>query len=255
MLPGWIKNLKAMTFDVWNTLLVAKSYAKTRIEYLAKVLKRNGIFKGYEEMDAAYRLALEYTQRAITQGNYRHIPVAERLNYILEKLNCRLSESEKENLINDFATVGLNDSPPLVDGAEEVLALLKPRYQIGIICGSGLIPGRVLRTVLQNKGILRYFEALVFSDEVGYEKPHPIIFEKALAELKVRPEKTVHIGDLLDADVAGAKSLGLRAVWLNYDGKPNDTPYKPDLEIRRLLQLVEYFAPGTWKPKKFRHRY
>lgn len=255
MVPGWIKNLKAVTFDVWNTLLVAISYAQIRIDYLAKILKRNGIIKSIEEISAAYQPSYDYAEQVRQEGNYLFIKVEERLDCILKNLRCLLPKEEKDTVIKYFEEVALIKSPPLVEGAEETLELLKSRYQMGIICGSGLTPGRVSRTVLKNNGILKYFESQVFSDEVGYEKPHPVIFEKAVKELKVNPTQVIHIGDLLDADVAGAKAFGMKAVWLNYDNKPNDTPYKPDFEIRRLIQLVEYLTPGSWNPKKYSHRY
>lgn len=257
MIPDWIRNLKAVTFDVWNTLLVTKSYAEVRSEFLAKVLKRNNIIKSSKEIADAYQYSFDYAEPArMGKGrNYRFIKAEERLDYILLKLGIVLPPEEKVAIIKYFEEVTLTDNPPLVIGAEEILGLLRSRYQIGIICGSGLTPGRILRTVLKSKGILRYFESLVFSDEVGFEKPRPLIFEKALKELEVKPAEAVHIGDLLDTDVAGAKAFGMRAVWYNHEGKPNETSIKPDLEIRRLIQLAEYLAPGAWKPKKYLHRY
>jgi putative hydrolase of the HAD superfamily len=255
MAHGWIKNLKAVTFDVWNTLFVAKSYAQVRIGYLAKILQRNGIIKSTEEISGAYQYSYDYAEKVRQEGNYRFIKVEERLDYILKKLKCVLPEEEKAPVIKYFEEVTLTDGPPLVDGVEETLDLLKSRYQMGIICGSGLTPGRILRTVLKNKDILKYFDQQVFSDEVGYEKPYHIIFEKVLKELKIKPAQAIHIGDLLDTDVAGAKAFGMRTVWYNYEGKPNVTPFKPDFEIRRLLQLIEYLAPGSWKPKKYSPRY
>lgn len=255
MVSSLVKNLKAVTFDVWNTLLVAKSYAPVRIEYLAKILKRNNIIKSIKEISNAYQYSYDFAEQVRQEGNYRFIKVGERLDYILQKLRSELSTEEKTAAMKYFEGVTLTDSPPLVEGTEEILSLLKSRYQIGIICGSGLTPGRVLRTVLQKKGILKYFESQVFSDEVGYEKPHHAIFEKSLKELKVKPAQAIHIGDLLDTDVAGAKAFGMRTVWYNYEGKLNDMPFKPDWEIRRLIQLAEYLAPGAWKPKKYMHRY
>jgi FMN phosphatase YigB (HAD superfamily) len=255
MILSWIRNLKAVTFDVWNTLLVAKSYSPVRSEYLAKILKRNNIIKSNKEIADAYQYSFDYAEQARKGGNYRFIKAEERLDYILLQLRTVLPPEEKVAVIKYFEEVTLTDNPSLVIGVEEILGLLRSRYQIGIICGSGLTPGRILRTVLKSKGILKYFESLVFSDEVGFEKPHPLIFEKALKEFEVKPAEVVHIGDLLDTDVAGAKAIEMKAVWYNHEGKPNETSVKPDIEIRRLIQLAEYLAPGAWKPKKYLHRY
>ncbi|TET62984.1 MAG: hypothetical protein E3J47_02630 [Candidatus Stahlbacteria bacterium] len=44
----------------------------------------------------------------------------------------------------------------------------------------------------------------------------PIVFSKALEKLKVRALETIHIGDLLETDIAGAKAVGMKTVWFNW---------------------------------------
>jgi putative hydrolase of the HAD superfamily len=44
-------------------------------------------------------------------------------------------------------------------------------------------------------------------------KPSGLIFERTLAALKLPPEEVVHVGDDVDADVAGARLAGMRSVW------------------------------------------
>ncbi|MBY0552534.1 MAG: HAD family hydrolase [Candidatus Obscuribacterales bacterium] len=60
-----------------------------------------------------------------------------------------------------------------------------------------------------------YFQAIVTSEEAGVEKPHPRIFEKALAKLHVCAESAYMIGDDFKKDIRGAVSMGIRAYWLN----------------------------------------
>src|SRR5438094_397776 len=81
-------------------------------------------------------------------------------------------------------------------------------------------------------GIGRFFDARIFSDEVRIRKPEPEIFVKALAELHLPPDKVVHIGDDVDADVAGAKGHGMRAVWFNTGFWAKRTTDKADAPIR-----------------------
>ena len=78
----------------------------------------------------------------------------------------------------------------------------------------------------------------MISAEVGVAKPDARIFEFALRALGVEPENVWHVGDDLNADVAGAKGASLTAVWLNRRGnlRTGDGP-KPDYEIRSLRQL------------------
>jgi putative hydrolase of the HAD superfamily len=81
-------------------------------------------------------------------------------------------------------------------------------------------PGRILRPLLAEQGLAQRVDAIVLSCEVGKRKPHPAIFERALEELGVPPERALHVGDRLDADVLGASRLGMttvQALWFRAD--------------------------------------
>ncbi len=243
MAASGLENIKAVTFDLWNTIFVAKSYAEQRIEYLKKILDRRKIKRSYEEISDAYRLSLETAEKARQLGDYRFITVNQRLDFILEKLAAEINFEEKAKVKKYFEEIILKDEPPLVDGVIETLKALNPYYRIGIICVSGLTPGKVIRIILKKKRILDFFQSQVFSDEVGFEKPHPAIFEKSLNELRVKPEQAIHIGDLLNSDVAGSKAIGMKTVWFNFNNKVNETEYQPDFEIPKLLHLIEILVP------------
>ena len=80
--------------------------------------------------------------------------------------------------------------------------------------------------------------AILVSGELGVGKPDPRIFDRALAMLDVPPRQAVHVGDSLEADVAGARASGIGAVWVNRSGVPAPTGHtKPDHQIRSLAEL------------------
>ena len=58
-------------------------------------------------------------------------------------------------------------------------------------------------------------DALAISEEVGKTKPHPAMFQHALASLRAAPEHVTMIGDSWENDVLGALGSGIAAVWLN----------------------------------------
>ncbi|KAI8474047.1 MAG: HAD-like domain-containing protein [Monoraphidium minutum] len=70
-----------------------------------------------------------------------------------------------------------------------------------------------LRPVLAGLGVDSLFDAIVVSAEVGAEKPSPIIFEAAVAQLGVRAAECVHVGDDRRNDVWGGRDAGVTA-WL-----------------------------------------
>jgi HAD superfamily hydrolase (TIGR01549 family) len=83
------------------------------------------------------------------------------------------------------------------------------------------------------------FDLVLVSGDIGVGKPDAAIFRAALNKLELDPERVWHVGDSLEADVAGACQTGLgAAVWMNRNGakRPDGSP-KPHHEISTLLEL------------------
>jgi len=231
--------IKAVTFDLWNTIFLDKNYDDSRIVYLADVLRERKIVRGYNEISDVYLESHEYAHRIWEVENYRYVPAHERLNHVLERLRASLPENLKSSVIKEFEEAVLMNPPSLVEGAGAVLKSLNPQYRIGIICDTGMTPGRVLRKVLEKAQIVNYFESTIFSDEIGYNKPHRLVFETALKELRVQPSEAIHVGDLLETDIAGAKAMGMRAIWFSRKGLARTDLYSPDFEIHDLPQVID----------------
>jgi len=151
--------------------------------------------------------------------------------------------------------------PPILrEDALDTLAGTRQRARkIGLISNTGRSPGIALRKVLDKLGILRFFDAIVFSDEAGCRKPDKRIFDLALRELGSQPSDTVHVGDNPEADVWGAKQAGMRAVLLDYpvpeklkrepgslfalsrsDGHVSDSEIKADARIASLREVLDF---------------
>ncbi len=56
---------------------------------------------------------------------------------------------------------------------------------------------------------------VIDSDVVGVAKPNPAIFRIALDACAVAPERALHIGDIVGADVNGARAAGVRPLHLD----------------------------------------
>jgi putative hydrolase of the HAD superfamily len=111
----------------------------------------------------------------------------------------------------------------------------------------GLIVGAVsnwawqLPELLDGLGIGSFMDFVATSARIGYDKPHPGIFEWALEQAGVPPETVLHVGDHLDADVAGARGVGIDAVLVDRRGRyqppPDDVPVVDSLDD--LLPMVD----------------
>jgi FMN phosphatase YigB (HAD superfamily) len=72
--------------------------------------------------------------------------------------------------------------------------------------------GRVLREVLRRHQLFDFFHVTVFSNEFGWAKPHPSIFVHTLQALGgYPPAEALHVGDLEELDVEGARRAGLHS--------------------------------------------
>lgn len=94
-----------------------------------------------------------------------------------------------------------------------------------------------LPKLLEGLGIARRVDAVVYSADVGYEKPDPRIFEAALARLGTPPEEAAHVGDRVKEDVEGAAALGMQAILLDRKGKHDHPPEPATTLIHSLADL------------------
>ena len=230
--------IKAVTFDLWNTIISDKDYTDQRVKCLAETLLKLNISRSYDEIIEACIASHEYVHEVWRDENYRYSPADERLNHILERLSAELTEDLRRRVLKEFEELVIADPPPLIEGVRETLEFLSPRCKMGIICDTGVTPGRVLRKVLAGHQILGFFNVTVFSDEIGYNKPHKTMFETALTNLEAKPSEAIHVGDLLHTDIAGAKAIGMKTVWFNRKGTANSEPHKPDYKIKTLPELI-----------------
>jgi putative hydrolase of the HAD superfamily len=77
---------------------------------------------------------------------------------------------------------------------------------------------------LSRCGFSPLVDTLVTSEEIGVSKPAAAIFEAALDRLGVTASEAVMLGDGWQTDVAGARAMGIRAVWFNRQGLASPDP-------------------------------
>ena len=96
--------------------------------------------------------------------------------------------------------------------------------------------------ILSHVGLRGYLDAVIDSCQVGFEKPDPRIFHRALGLAGSPPERTLHVGDLYAADVVGARSVGIHAILLDPFGDWGDVDCVtfPDLlSVQRKLAATQ----------------
>jgi len=111
-------------------------------------------------------------------------------------------------------------------------------YKLGIISNAG--DDQDVQQLARGFGIHKYFDFILTSAACSYRKPHPRIFELALANWYLLPSEAVMVGDNLTADIRGAQNAGIYGVWLNRRADPQmetEETVTPDASISSLSEL------------------
>ena len=117
-----------------------------------------------------------------------------------------------KKVYDTYADAILQISPKPMRNAERALELLRERNcKIGLISNTGKTPGHVLRLLLKEMNLLDYFDDFIFSDEVGFLKPDPIVFDLAVRKLGVQKKDAVYIGNSKVTDYDAATHAGITA--------------------------------------------
>jgi HAD superfamily hydrolase (TIGR01662 family) len=110
------------------------------------------------------------------------------------------------------------------------------------IHGAGMKIGLISNTQRSLASFQTHFEleglfaVTVSSADHGYMKPHPSIFESALAQVGVTPAQSVMVGDSLEHDIEGARQIGMRAVLVSRSGMPVACP--SDVPVIQSLRAL-----------------
>jgi putative hydrolase of the HAD superfamily len=128
----------------------------------------------------------------------------------------------------------LDDALQTLDANTPLLRALQRRYRLGIVSN---FYGN-LAQVCDDAGIRSLFGVLVDSAEVGCTKPAPRIFQHALDALGVSAATATFVGDSLPRDMAGARGVGMRHIWLVGAASSASAPCcRDDRQIRSLREL------------------
>ncbi|MFN2544969.1 MAG: HAD family hydrolase [Actinomycetota bacterium] len=233
--PLDLSRVRAVTFDCWATLIRDRDFDAATKRREAAITRLLGVDadRAAALLQSAWDRHHEAWKEISTFGPGRMAV------YCAEQTGVADEEMLAE-LTGEFEEATLATGVEAVDGAEHTLRTLQAAgIRRALVCDTGMTPGRVVRWMLGDVGLLPYLETLCFSDEVGVPKPDAGIFAKALAELGAKPEEALHVGDLKRTDIAGARSFGMAAV--RFRGAHDDRSDLPDAEavIDRLPDLLQ----------------
>ena len=207
--------IKAVGFDLFNTLITVDPSARHEsMRRLTESLKAVGLEVDRDAFSRAHREAvIRYLEATRVDGRETHnrFWISTALNTLGYDV---LPDDPRIAPVVDAYFSAYIEASQLIPGTREMLGLLKTRYRLGLLSNFTHTPAAA--AVIRRHGLSPYFEVILISGEVGYRKPHPLVFQLLVERLGVAKEEIAFVGDDAEADVEGAQMAGLRPIWTTY---------------------------------------
>ena len=92
---------------------------------------------------------------------------------------------------------------------------------------------------LNAAGLDKFFDVVVTHEDTCKKKPCPEPFQKALDELKLKPEECLFVGDWPERDIVGARALGMKACLAEYGLVDKSKRHEGEYEIKDIKELID----------------
>lgn len=236
--------IRAVTFDLWNTLLTSSPGAvEIRSRFWSEVIDERGLEIDADLLHGTLSMLPDRFDEEWRAG--RQYGPTEALADCFTAFGDRLTSEDRDALAAAFEAASYElKVAPVADAADVLSAVAATGVAVGIISDTALATGRHLRTYLDAYGILQHVTFAAFSDEVGVYKPDPAIFAAALDGLGIGdPATAAHVGDLKRTDVAGARAMGMSTVRFRGVVDDPEDGAEADHVIDRLADLPRVLGP------------
>ena len=224
-------NIQHIFFDLDHTLW---DFDKNSALAFEEIFKEQQLKIDLEQFLASYTPINEnywklYRDNKISKEDLR----TGRLRDCFESLKYEISPVIIELLSNQYIKF-LPAFNNLLADTLETLQYLHAKYKLHIITNGF---EEVQHNKLENSKILTFFRTVTTSEEAGVKKPHPGIFNLALEKSGALPSHSIMIGDSYEADIMGAKKIGMHAVFFDYYQRETIVP---GLKVKKLNELKHY---------------
>jgi len=235
--------IKGVTFDWWGTIAVIPARSDSGSMRAFRIARLEALLRDLDVRPARSVLSEAYDRQGeLLEGlwaEHRELPPDEQVRAFMQFAGLNQDDADVVAAVREAIHGAIVARPPPIfpDIESTLRSLSDRRIRIGLISNTGRSWGRYLTEVQNAAGIGPFFQTRIYSDDLRVRKPDPRIFEAALAGLDLPADEVVHIGDDVVADVAGAKAVGMRAVWFNtgfWRGAKTD---RADVEIRGHAEL------------------
>jgi len=211
-----LNDVSAIGFDLFNTLIFADPEALSEaMGRLMGSLRKSGLPVDDEPaFKKAYRSsALQFIEKTRQDGRETHnrFWISEALGQVGQKVE---PEDPRITATVEAYFSAFYDHCHLIPGTQDMLSKLKGSYRLGLL--SNFTHAPAAWEIIDRLGIRSFFEVVLISGDLGYRKPHPLVFDRLVDALGVSTDQIAFVGDDLEPDILGAARAGLKPVLSTY---------------------------------------
>jgi len=236
--------LKALLVDVGGTLVDDATWLK-QDRYEAHMISRLREAFGTDHPWFVPLATHRFVESDAPSWERRTVEV---VTAMLAEHGYQASAEEVERICRAGAAP-LSQVVELSNGALEAVRAIRRLGVPMVICSNTLWRNDAdSRRDWEELGFGEYFDAYVTSHDTGYAKPHPAMFERALAAVEARPSQAAIIGDRPELDLAGARSVGMRSIWMrppDFVGDPDPAPDAVVSGWSEVAPIIEVWMTGS----------
>lgn len=221
--------MRVLAFDVYGTLVDLHGIEKTAEPFLSA---QSSVFIARwreKTLDYAFRRGL--MQHYVDFGECGR----QALDFVDTQMRTRLTSEQKKALLESQQQL------PAFPDAIPALARLRENQQVLVAFSNGTI--QAVNQILSAAQLAGYFSQIISVDEIRTFKPSPAVYAY-LTRSVAADAKSVWLISSNAWDVIGAKSAGLRAVWVQRNSGQVFDPWgiEPDVTVKDLTEGARFFA-------------
>jgi len=230
-----LKSVKAVGFDYFGTLVEAEAEVTDCLVSMCSHLHELGYRFPDEAFLDTYRNVVRQ-KRSVRYEEFKEVNNTVWVSDTLNSMGFDTDSSHPEILSTVekyFAEWQLTLYPDVIP----VIKKLRERFKIGLV--SNFTDSNFLNKTLRKFDIEDFFDSVTISDNCGWRKPHPNIFQDFLKSLDAQPGETLFVGDDPVSDVKGANDMGITTVLIKRTSKETEEKQAvaPDFIVSSLTEL------------------
>jgi putative hydrolase of the HAD superfamily len=232
---------RVIFFDLGNTLIYddQASWADVYVRAdrsLRDILHKFDINFTSHELFGKYGTLLEYYYN-FRKGDLQEPGIGTVLKGLLDERNIHISDENLQSSLRSMYAVTQTNWYLDEDAKDTLEILLKANNRLGIISNGS--DDLNMYELLDKLNLRNYFEFILSSAAFGKRKPYPGIFRAGLDFFHVSPDEAVMVGDNYEADILGARRLGMNTIWFtrHLDPPPDDSNVRGETVVTRLSEI------------------